>query len=439
MASRPPSSPSSRKPKGKKGKAKAAPKRKSYADLPWAVIREEYETTGISTLDLCRRYGISSDRTIRQRRESEGWSRNVEAITENIARAGIAATSSGPFDATFPPLPSAPHFATRPPPPSRPGPVVDADLVDEAGHEVDEAGDHGDAAADPVDEPGPAVPTAASVQPATPLITIEQFAAAAGPIAAQSEAERLARDRAPHSDAAKTKKPKEFQHLPGGVEPDEPPRTKRTRRDEKVAKMAGSTGDSTGGSTAADSGDGDDAFRPLLEVPVDEAEAAKVSTAVGLAELHIAAAREQIINADRLSLLANVIAARLMVAVSSPSAEDAGEARGALMFLSPDKETVAGLLKGVGDAYERAALMKRRALGMDPRANGSAPVVGGALPPAAANPSALVALAKGLPTETLMKVREAAAALAKLSPAQRLAVAPAPAPSPAPTPEEPAR
>lgn len=429
MAARSTSPAASRKPlKGKAGKRLKERKYKSYDDLPWSQIREEFETTSISIGDLCKRYGISSDRTIRKRRDAEGWSKNVEVITGNIALAGIAAARSDPSDPIFPALPRAPHFAQPRAEPA--GPVVEAEVV------VDEAGSEVGKTADPVDEPPP---QPAVLPPRQPLVTVEQFAAAAGPIASASEAEKLAAERRAAAQSGQSKKPKEFQHLQDGDDPDKPPRTKRTRRAEKVAKMAESTGGDAAESTGPDSGAETGEFRPLLEVPVDEADAAKVSTAVGLAELHIAAAREQIVNADRLALLANVIAARLMVAVSAPSAEEAGEARGALMFLSPDKETVAGLLKGIGDAYERSAVMKRRALNMDPKANGAVPGPGGALPPAAANPSALVALAKGLPTETLMKVREAAAALAKLSPAQRLSVSPAPASASAPTHEEPPR
>lgn len=434
-----------RKPRGKpivRGRVKPAPKpnrkhdgdgRQSYAALPWAQIREEFETTEVSTLALTRRWGIKSDGTLRKRIAAEGWSKRVDAIAANLVQAGIAAGAGDPLTPVF----TAPRVVPLAIP--APPPAIEGYLVDEPLPPVDEPPPRVDEPSPPVDEPilpfdeAPPETQATTEQcdaPAPGQVSVEAFAAAAGPIAAASEAAKRDAERRSHSGAPKAKKRKEFEHLPDSDAPRV--RTRTSRRDEAHVGAAAPLPPEARAESAGTS-------EVLREIPADAADAAKVSAARGLADLHLKAVAEQIQNADRLAIVGNLVLAQVMMSIAPPPLEDGspdvfsqGQARAALTFVNPERETLAGLLKTVSDMLERSAQMKRRALAMDPKTGSPGPFEGSNPPIGSPVRSAsdVARLAQGLPPDILKRLREASSLMTKLPPAKRPGAA-GPEPEPA--------
>lgn len=79
-----------------KARAHAKPaKPQKPAGPDWGLIREEYENTMISLRGLASRYGITAENTIRRRRDSEGWTRDPEAIARNVVAEAVALRDAG--------------------------------------------------------------------------------------------------------------------------------------------------------------------------------------------------------------------------------------------------------------------------------------------------------------------------------------------------------
>lgn len=349
--------PGKAKPKPSKGKAKSLGPYQSYAHLNWGQIRHEYETTPISMGELCRRHGIKSDGTVRKQSKADGgWKKNVDAITSGLVQAGIAAEAGDEL---------SPLFAGRQPP------VIE--MTELAGKSLHAA--HNMMRADGA--------AARAGLPRTPL--------------AQSKNSKAKPRKAPKADA----------DAAGPALPqDRPSREQSTGDAPPPGRDAGTVHEAL--------------LEPMHEVPLppgDLAEVAAVRTASDLARLHIAAVKQQLTTARSLRLVTNLVLARIFVAVGAPTAEDAGEARGALMFLNPERETLAGLLKACSDVAERSIQIERRALSMDPRTG--APPPAPPEPPVPVNQVAIEKLVGGLSNDVLMQLRGAAAQLSKLSPNQR--------------------
>jgi hypothetical protein len=368
-----------------KGRAKPRTAYQSYAALDWGRIRREYETTTASMGELCRRYGIRSDGTIRKRMKADGgWEKNVDAITQNLVQGAIAAEAGDEL---------SPLFAGAQPPP-----VIDMRTADET--------------------------TGAEVRRAA-----GRMVAIAGNIVRADE--HAARHGLPRTSLAQSEKPKGKSRKPQNSDqaetaPEPPPEPAAAARSTDVPPQQESAGGRPG----------DDDFSPMREVPIppeDFADAAAVRTASDLARLHVGAVRRQLLTAQRLRLVSDLVLARIFVAVGAPTAEEAGEARGALMFLNPERETLAGLLKATADVEERAAAMERRALAMDPRTGAAPPPP--PEPPVPINAVSIEKLVVGVPEGVLMQLRTAAAQLAKLPPNQRPSAKAAELDAPDPTPE----
>lgn len=409
--------------KGKPSKPKAERKYASYKDLPWAQIRADWETTDISLNGLTRRYAISSDATIRKRIATEGWVKNVDAIAANLALAGLAA--QGAPDPVFP---SADTLAARGAIITIEGSPIEATppAAPSAGGEppTDGGEDEG-----PDDDPPPVLPAAAALPPpdAPPTVSVEAFAAAAGPIVSEIEVERLEKERA-HSKSADPKKPKEFQHVPDGKEPSARPKKKAAPPPPPEPDEPGAPRESTSVHFSEP---------PIVPTP-EEPDALRVKLARGLAAMHIQVNAEHLANGQRMELVGNVLLARILQAIAPADGDPsiAAEARLALMSINSEKETLAGLVAAAERLLVKGGDLRRRALSMDPpRTNlGGAPAVFGTKPlgdgPVQSAPE-LMKLAQGLPPDVLMKLRQAAAEIAKLPPDKRPGAAPPPSPDPA--------
>lgn len=381
----------SRAPRGPKPDTKRA----SYKELPWAQIRQDFENTDIATIALCRQYGIASDNTLRKRIAAEGWTKNVDAITAGLVQAGLVAQAGDPLTPVFP---KVEDLVERGQMITIEG-ATDAELLDEA----------------PPSTLGPA-----PVAVARPLLRPEEFAAAVGPIVTAGEAERLAAERAARPKSAKPKKAQLQQEVDDrtrahhgdddrheGVEPPpDPPPQPSAKKSAEVS--------------------------PPQPIPAGDPAEIKNQLARGLAGLHIQANAEQLVNAQRMKLVGNLMLARIMTALSVPNDPEGVEARNALMAINAERETLAGLLKATSDLMERAATMERRVLGMDPKAGPQGPIAATSLQPYGGGPvrssSEVAKLAQGLPPDILMSLRQAAVAVAKLPPAQRPGLTPEPEP-----------
>lgn len=78
-------------------------------DVDWAAIRKEYETTDISDLALSKRWGFRSGTSITRKRQHEGWTRDLEAVTGVLVTRAIADTAHDPKRHTH-----TPHTHTAP-------------------------------------------------------------------------------------------------------------------------------------------------------------------------------------------------------------------------------------------------------------------------------------------------------------------------------------
>ena len=374
---------------------KPASQRASYKELPWAQIRHDFENTDVATIALCRQYGIASDNTLRKRIAAEGWTKNVDAITAGLVQAGLVAQAGDPLTPVFP---KVEDLVERGQMITIEG-ATDAELLDEA-------------------PPSTLGPAPVAVDP--PLLRPEEFAAAVGPIVSAGEAERLAAERAARPESAKPKK------VPSQQRVDD--RTRAHHGEGESDADASPPPDPSPQPSAKKSAE----VSPPQLIPAGDPSEIKNQLARGLAGLHIQANAEQLVNAQRMKLVGNLMLARIMTALSVPNEPEGAEARNALMAINAERETLAGLLKATSDLMERAATMERRVLGMDPKAGPQGPIAATSLQPYGGGPvrssSEVAKLAQGLPPDILMSLRQAAVAVAKLPPAQRPGMTPEPEP-----------
>ncbi len=90
-----------------------------------------------------------------------------------------------------------------------------------------------------------------------------------------------------------------------------------------------------------------------------------VRTAQELADIHARAISEQLRYGDHAVDVALVTLNHIRRLLGATDPEAIGEARARLTLLSPERETLAGIMKSAGELLERGIQVKRKALGMD--------------------------------------------------------------------------
>ena len=136
-------------------------------------------------------------------------------------------------------------------------------------------------------------------------------------------------------------------------------------------------------------------------------DARDMRTARGLAEVHTQAIADQVEIAEAGAYVVSAVLGHLTVILTSLDMDEVKDSRDRLMAINPEKDSMAGHMKAAGVLMEQCVKIKRLALAMDVTRDAEPP------PPPASRTQEII---KRLDVETLMKMRQTALEVSRLSP-----------------------
>lgn len=341
-----------------------------YLSLDWTQIRREFETTPITARQIAKKWGIKSATTVDRRIASEGWKREIdritaELVTGSIAQAGLAEARADRAAAALPPAPRPPKTTATPKPATHAAPAAMA-----PGRPA--------AATTPSTKPYPAQPTDKIGASA-----VETYAIPPGIVGPKP---------APKSA------PKSATSIPGGDE--ERPHgyvlettegSERGPTPRRALSLDVATAHVSAAGAAVESGGGDD---PDLDI------------ARGVAHLHSAAIRRQMMTGREVQAIGMRVLRALDLVVASNDTATATEAWRRIMAANPDKETLQQLLSSAVKAVDSGMMMERRALVMDAVKGGAPGTPGYAGPSPGGSGEGALSVVRQWAPELALQLRE---------------------------------
>jgi hypothetical protein len=394
-----------------------------YDDLKPAV-RLDYETTDASIRSIAARHGIQSENTVRKWRDTEGWKRDVPAITARLVTRALALGTdpSAPLESELTidsdtpavPLPDAPGEAhdasaptgtpaTTPPEPTSP-PQPTHTIVDGI----------------PVGADGKQWPWGFGVfiQPSgffrSILPKADLDALRPGPDGAIADRRRQKRAE---------KIVPQVPEVAGAHQPDKA--APKKKRGAHAAAGTGAHDDGTGAHTGAhgDAGtvrttkDASGASHSSVSWLRDEEDRLDVSTGRALAEIHAAALRRHIALSDKLIAMGGVLADNVRIAATPVPDEAPDSVKRAqalavqrLTSINVDKETMQGMAKAASAVIQIGVALQRKSLGRDVEA------MAGRAPQGPIESSDAVKALKQMPAAVLQQLRDLALARSRTRP-----------------------
>jgi hypothetical protein len=387
------------------------------------AVRLDYETTDASIRSIAARHGIQSENTVRKWRDTEGWKRDVPAITARLVTRALA-------HGTDPSVPLESELTIDSDTPALP--LFDAPVD---GHDTGAPTGTPIAPLEPASPPQPAhtfvdgIPVGADgkqwpwgfgvfVQPTGLFHSIVPKA--------DQDALRPGLDSAIADRRRQKRAEKIVPQVPevaGAHQPD-----KAASKKKRGAHSAGGTGahdDRTGAHAGAhdDAGavrttkDASGASHSSVSWLRDEEDRLDVSRGRALAEIHAAALRRHIALSDKLIAMGEVLADNVRIAATPVPDEAPDSVKRAqalavqrLTSINVDKETMQGMAKAASAVIQMGVSLQRKSLGMDVDAMASR------APQGPIESSDAVKALKQMPAAVLQQLRDLALARARTRP-----------------------
>jgi len=326
--------------------------------IDWDAARLDYETTDVGWRALAARYGIKSDNTLRRRATAEGWRRDHLAISAAIVTEAVA-------------------ILKRTPPTPQPSPEAMRAVVEAEAPRRAPRRDGKPRQQRPMDIAQPFVPPLLVLNPNvhTPVTGSEALLSAAPDIPAEVEISDGDSEVRPAPDAQADVHTEPADPVPDVQEAQSPACVHAS--DDRAAEDR----------------------RGLDQMQT-------------LASQHAAASAEQIRQADLLGEIGELVGGVLASYMRARTIEDRNVA--ANILLLGDKDSLAGTLNALGTLMEKAAGMKRRALGMD---TPPATTPGSGDAGEARDPETVRSFLREMPVDALFALRAATLAITRTRPA----------------------